>query len=162
MTFFRKKIEDIGRMTTLSQEEILQSTRTVVQGLEALKDEHESIKGTLVSGIQGLHADESALSEEKTHIVDRNLEMLRLGIEEAQVMMALAGHLQAVEAEEQKLKAQVRRLCQENAWLRDELNSTQQKIPFLRFFLIFELFSGKFLTTIKLQQVAQLEEEKST
>nr|CDQ06477.1 Bm8111, isoform a [Brugia malayi] len=144
MTFFRKKIEDIGRMTTLSQEEILQSTRTVVQGLEALKDEHESIKGTLVSGIQGLHADESALSEEKTHIVDRNLEMLRLGIEEAQVMMALAGHLQAVEAEEQKLKAQVRRLCQENAWLRDELNSTQQK-----------------LQTIG-QQVAQLEEEKST
>lgn len=31
-------------MTGLSQEEILQSTRTVLQGLEALKDEHESIK----------------------------------------------------------------------------------------------------------------------
>lgn len=44
------------------------------------------------------------------------------------VMMALAGHLQTVEAEKQKLKAQVRRLCQENAWLRDELNSTQQKL----------------------------------
>lgn len=100
-------------MTALSQEEILQSTRTVVQGLEALKDEHESIKvnmqifsallqkfpkvhalllnnrfpfqGTLVSSIQGLNADESALIEEKTHIVDRNLEVLRLGIEEAQV-----------------------------------------------------------------------------
>ncbi|KAM3718118.1 Kinesin light chain [Dirofilaria immitis] len=138
----RKKIEDIGRMTALSQEEILQSTRTVVQGLEALKDEHESIKGTLVSSIQGLNADESALIEEKTHIVDRNLEVLRLGIEEAQVMMALAGHLQTVEAEKQKLKAQVRRLCQENAWLRDELNSTQQKLQ----------ATG--------QQVAQLEEEK--
>ncbi|VDO27836.1 unnamed protein product [Onchocerca flexuosa] len=139
---YRKKIEDIGRMTALSQEEILQNTRTVVQGLEALKDEHESIKGTLVSSIQGLNADESALIEEKTHIVDRNLEVLRLGIEEAQVMMALAGHLQTVEAEKQKLKAQVRRLCQENAWLRDELNSTQQKLQ----------ATG--------QQVAQLEEEK--
>lgn len=31
-------------MTALSQDEILQNTRTVVQGLEALKDEHESIK----------------------------------------------------------------------------------------------------------------------
>lgn len=31
-------------MTALSQEEILQSTRTVVQGLEALKEEHEAIK----------------------------------------------------------------------------------------------------------------------
>ena len=38
-----------------------------------------------------------------------------------QVMMALANHLQHVEAEKQKLRAQVRRLCQENAWLRDEL-----------------------------------------
>ncbi len=42
--------------------------------------------------------------------------------------MALASHLQYVEAEKQKLKAQVRRLCQENAWLRDELASTQQKL----------------------------------
>ena len=44
-----------------------------------------------------------------------------------QVMMALANHLQHVEAEKQKLRAQVRRLCQENAWLRDELANTQQK-----------------------------------
>lgn len=40
--------------------------------------------------------------------------------------MALASHLQNIEAEKQKYKAQVRRLCQENAWIRDELNSTQQ------------------------------------
>lgn len=60
----------------------------------------------------------------------------------SQVMMALAGHLQTVEAEKQKLKAQVRRLCQENAWLRDELANTQQKLQ------------------VSEQQVAQLEEDK--
>lgn len=43
-------------------------------------------------------------------------------------MMALANHHQHVEAEKQKLRAQVRRLCQENAWLRDELANTQQKL----------------------------------
>lgn len=42
--------------------------------------------------------------------------------------MALAHHLQIVEAEKQKLKTQVRRLFQENAWLRDELANTQQKL----------------------------------
>ena len=42
--------------------------------------------------------------------------------------MALANHLQYVEAEKQKLRAQVRRLCQENAWLRDELANTQQRL----------------------------------
>lgn len=57
-------------------------------------------------------------------------------------MMALAGHLQTVEAEKQKLKAQVRRLCQENAWLRDELANTQQKLQASE------------------QSVAQLEEDK--
>lgn len=59
-----------------------------------------------------------------------------------QVMMALASHLQIVEAEKQKLRTQVRRLCQENAWLRDELANTQQKLQASE------------------QNVAQLEEEK--
>lgn len=57
-------------------------------------------------------------------------------------MLALASHLQTVEAEKQKLRAQVRRLCQENAWLRDELASTQQKLQASE------------------QHVAQLEEDK--
>lgn len=56
--------------------------------------------------------------------------------------MALASHLQMVEAEKQKLRAQVKRLVQENAWLRDELASTQQKLQASH------------------QAIAQLEEEK--
>lgn len=56
--------------------------------------------------------------------------------------MALASHLQLVEAEKQKLRTQVKRLCQENAWLRDELASTQQRLQASE------------------QAVAQLEEEK--
>jgi len=38
-----------------------------------------------------------------------------------QVMVALASHFQNLEADKQKYKAQVRRLCQENAWIRDEV-----------------------------------------
>jgi len=47
---------------------------------------------------------------------------------EAHLMGSLATHLQNVEAEKQKLRSQVKRLCQENTWLRDELASTQQKL----------------------------------
>lgn len=57
-------------------------------------------------------------------------------------MMALAQHHEHVEAEKQKLRAKVRRLCQENGWLRDELDNTQQKLQFSE------------------QRVAILEEEK--
>lgn len=58
------------------------------------------------------------------------------------MIVVLASHLQNIEAEKQKLRTQVRRLCQENAWLRDELANTQQKLQ-----------SSE-------QNVAQLEEEK--
>jgi kinesin light chain len=43
-------------------------------------------------------------------------------------MVAFAGHIDNLESEKQKLKAQVRRLCQENSWLRDELAATQQRL----------------------------------
>jgi septal ring factor EnvC (AmiA/AmiB activator) len=45
-----------------------------------------------------------------------------------QVMMALSAHLGSLEAEKQKLRTQVRRLCQENQWLRDELAGAQQRL----------------------------------
>jgi kinesin light chain len=43
-------------------------------------------------------------------------------------MMQLGNHLQNLEAEKHKLRTQVKRLCQENAWLRDELASAQKKL----------------------------------
>ncbi|CAD5224572.1 unnamed protein product [Bursaphelenchus okinawaensis] len=136
-----RKIEEVGKMNGLSQDEILQSTRTVCQGLEALKDEHETIKGQLLSTAESLEPQERNVVEEKVNLLTKNLESIQLGIEEARVMVALATHLQHGEAEKQKLKSQVKRLCQENAWLRDELNSVQQQQQILG------------------QQVAQLEEE---
>lgn len=74
-------------MTALSQEEILQNTKTVVQGLEALKTEHTGIKGTLVQSLAALNdsKEESGLIAEKAAIVDKSLDMIQLGIEEAQV-----------------------------------------------------------------------------
>ncbi|KAL3083146.1 hypothetical protein niasHS_010948 [Heterodera schachtii] len=112
----------------LSQEEIFRNTRTVAQGLDALREENEAIKNKLLVGMDVLTPDERQLIDEKASIVEKNLENIQLGLEESQVMLALASHLQNLEAEKQKYKAQVRRLCQENAWIRDELNSTQQQL----------------------------------
>ncbi|XP_077551103.1 kinesin light chain-like isoform X2 [Haemaphysalis longicornis] len=119
-------------MTAMSQEDIVSSTKTVIQGLEALRNEHNSILSGLRSSVQAVQQQDSnkaaLVVEEKALLVHKSLEALELGLGEAQVMVALASHLQAVEAEKQKLRAQVRRLCQENAWLRDELANTQQKL----------------------------------
>uniref|UniRef100_A0A673CML8 Kinesin light chain n=1 Tax=Sphaeramia orbicularis TaxID=375764 RepID=A0A673CML8_9TELE len=136
-----KEEEDPGEK--LSQDEIICRTKQVIQGLEALKQEHHSILEGLLGTLRCLKQDEEGvLVEEKSHMIRKSLEMLELGLSEAQVMMALSSHLSSVESEKQKLRAQVRRLCQENQWLRDELAGTQQKLQKSE------------------QSVAQLEEEK--
>ncbi|XP_075883789.1 kinesin light chain 1 isoform X4 [Nelusetta ayraudi] len=136
-----KEEEDPGEK--LSQDEIISRTKQVIQGLEALKQEHHSILEGLLGTLRCLKQDEEGvLVEEKSHMIRKSLEMLELGLSEAQVMMALSSHLSSVESEKQKLRAQVRRLCQENQWLRDELAGTQQKLQKSE------------------QSVAQLEEEK--
>ncbi|XP_076273334.1 kinesin light chain isoform X4 [Rhynchophorus ferrugineus] len=114
-----KKIESLGKMTAMSQEEIVAAVRTVAQGLEALRSEHAGL-------LHGMPPD-APEAQERQSLVHQSQEMIELGLGEAQVIMNLASHLQRVDAEKQKLRAQIRRLCQENAWLRDELASTQQR-----------------------------------
>jgi len=41
-------------------------------------------------------------------------------------MQELAAHLQYVDSKKQKLRSQVKRLGQENSWLREELSTCQQ------------------------------------
>ena len=135
-------------MVSMSQEEIVSSTKTVMQGLEALKNENNSILNNLHSSLKAIRKETSAndpnlmLMEEKASIIQKSVDAIELGLGEAQVLMTLAAHIQTGEAEKQKLRAQVRRLCQENAWLRDELANTQQKLQTSE------------------QMTAQLEEEK--
>nr|XP_033793362.1 kinesin light chain 4 isoform X1 [Geotrypetes seraphini] len=131
------------KLEKLNQEEIISNTKLVIQGLEALKNEHNTILYSLLETIKCLKKDEEAnLVHEKSSLLRKSVEMIELGLGEAQVMMALSSHLNAMESEKQKLRAQVRRLCQENQWLRDELANTQQKLQYSE------------------QTVAQLEEEK--
>ncbi|CAG2108456.1 unnamed protein product [Medioppia subpectinata] len=134
-------------MTAMTQDEIITNTKTVIQGLEALKNENHTILAGLMASLDVVRETSKGdantkLMEDKAGIIQKSIESIELGLGEAQVMTALAGHLQTIEAEKQKLRAQVRRLCQENAWLRDELANTQQKLQASE------------------QMVAQLEEEK--
>uniref|UniRef100_A0A8C9TXH4 Kinesin light chain n=1 Tax=Scleropages formosus TaxID=113540 RepID=A0A8C9TXH4_SCLFO len=120
----------------LSQDEIVLNTKAVIQGLETLRGEHTQLLNSL------LDCGHPSTAQEKSGLLRKSLEAIELGLGEAQVIIALSSHLSAVESEKQKLRAQVRRLCQENQWLRDELANTQNKLQKSE------------------QSVAQLEEEK--
>ncbi|XP_028658824.1 kinesin light chain 2-like [Erpetoichthys calabaricus] len=131
------------KLEKLTQDEIVLNTKAVIQGLETLKNEHNSILSTLLETMKTLEREqEASVVQEKSGLLRKSLDAIELGLGEAQVIIALSSHLSAVESEKQKLRAQVRRLVQENQWLRDELANTQQKLQRSE------------------QTVAQLEEEK--
>ncbi|EHB09903.1 Kinesin light chain 3 [Heterocephalus glaber] len=88
-------------------------------------------------------ADAAGGAKKKQQVVSHSLEAIELGLGEAQVLLALSAHVGSLEAEKQRLRAQARRLVQENTWLREELQETRQR-----------LWASE-------AAVAQLEEEKS-
>ncbi|XP_028597757.2 kinesin light chain 3 [Podarcis muralis] len=144
----------------MTADDIIVHTRQVMKGLEALRSENKSIHHRLQEALlrdrqlldereEAVEADAEAvdmqaleLLEEKHDLVYKSLEGIELGIAEAQMMVALSSHIGSLEAEKQKLRAQVKRLCQENLWLRDELALTQLRLQHSE------------------ESVAQLEEEK--
>lgn len=83
---FRKSLVD--KMTQLTQDEIVSSTKTVISGLESLKIEHHAgIQALDVkSGSQDAGSD-TVVSSEKSDILHKSLEMIDIGIEEAKVQI---------------------------------------------------------------------------
>uniref|UniRef100_A0AAR2KDP4 Kinesin light chain n=1 Tax=Pygocentrus nattereri TaxID=42514 RepID=A0AAR2KDP4_PYGNA len=72
----------------LTQEEIISSTKLVIQGLEALKSEHNAILHSLVETIKCLNKDEVAcLVHEKSSLLRKSVEMIELGLGEAQFVL---------------------------------------------------------------------------
>lgn len=63
-------------MTQMTQEEIVTNTKTVLQGLEALRVEHMSIIAGLTEGKK---------DPDKADIIQKNIENIELGLGEAQV-----------------------------------------------------------------------------
>uniref|UniRef100_A0AAY5KDC3 Kinesin light chain n=1 Tax=Esox lucius TaxID=8010 RepID=A0AAY5KDC3_ESOLU len=88
----------------LSQDEIISRTKQVIQGLEALKQEHNSILEGLLGTLHCMKQDDQGvLVEEKSLMIRKSLEMLELGLSEAQVMMALSGHLSSLKKYDEDL-----------------------------------------------------------
>ncbi|XP_028826926.1 kinesin light chain 1-like [Denticeps clupeoides] len=97
------------KLERFSQEEIISSTKLVIQVLEAVKMEHNSVHQRIKT---------------KSSLVER----IELGLGEAQMMLGLQNHLNMMELEKLKLRSQVRKLDEENRWLWEELTFTCQKL----------------------------------
>lgn len=82
-------------MTALTQEEIINNTKTVISGLDTLRNEHHQILNSLLSSMKTIKREngDTNLVEEKTNILKRSLETLDLGLAEAQVCSRRIGRL---------------------------------------------------------------------
>ena len=71
----------------MTQEEIVSSTKTVAQGLEALRSEHQSILQGLNGSLKAAAQEklDSNVIEEKANLIKKSLDMIELGLGEAQV-----------------------------------------------------------------------------
>ena len=124
-------IEQAEDENRFQQNGLVTNTRAVMQGLEQLKNEHNSILHSLLATLNAIRREKDEdvnLVEEKSNIIKKSLEMIELGLSEAEMMLSLSCHLNTLESEKQRSKTLIKRLCQENAWLRDELANTQSKL----------------------------------
>lgn len=74
-------------MMPMSQDEIMTCTKTVVQGLDSLRVEHQQVLNTLLASVKPTNNDSSSsnLSEEKASMLKKGIEMIELALGEAQV-----------------------------------------------------------------------------
>lgn len=117
------------------EDHIIINTKSVIQGLEALRNENVSLLSGINSSLEkapteatGLDEANILLMKEKKSIIEKSIDSIELGLSEAQFMIEIKHHLYSVEGEKHKLRAQAKRLSEENAWLRDELSKTHQKL----------------------------------
>lgn len=74
------------KLERLTQEQIISKTKMVIQGLHALKSDHKVMLDSLMEIIKCLNKNEEAgLVHEKSSLLHNSVEMIELGLEEAQV-----------------------------------------------------------------------------
>lgn len=74
------------KLERLTQEQIISKTKMVIQGLDALKSDHNLMLHSLMETIKCLNKDEeTGLVHEKSSLLHKSVEMIELGLEEAQV-----------------------------------------------------------------------------
>ncbi|GAU97424.1 hypothetical protein RvY_08724-2 [Ramazzottius varieornatus] len=114
----------------LSEEQIIDSVRLCFQNLITLQGEHKNVLEGLESTLVAVKDVEGGnhVIEEKAKCVKSQKAQLDIAVQDAQFLVELKKYIDTLEAEKVKLRAQVKRLLQENTWLREELALTQQKL----------------------------------
>ena len=103
-------------------------------GLRALKEDHLNILDSLTSkhGDRNNNCDEKNTPDdnikERINAVGDSLQLLEDGIADSGLILSLAQYFETFESERSITKLEMKRVKDENDWLRDELESTERRL----------------------------------
>ena len=103
-------------------------------GLKTLRDDHLDILSEIRNEEQNRRNNTETDSgsdrefEERISAVTESLQMLEVGVAESGVMLSLAAHFDMLESERSITRMEMRRVKDENDWLREELEDTEKRL----------------------------------
>jgi len=104
---------------------IISRTRQCGNGLANLRDDHILI-------LENIRNEEGGTAtpvlEERIAAVTDSLEKLEVGVAESGVILALSSHFEKLEADRTLARLEMRRIQDENEWLREELEDTEKRL----------------------------------
>uniref|UniRef100_A0A1I8FYX0 Kinesin light chain 3 n=1 Tax=Macrostomum lignano TaxID=282301 RepID=A0A1I8FYX0_9PLAT len=114
-------------------EKIVQQARSVMSTLSAFRSSQAETLQRMrdragSAGADSAGDEERELCDEKAPRLGELVEKLELGIDEGELLVAVSRHIQQLDSDKMKMRTQVRRLVQENAWLREELTAVQGRL----------------------------------
>ena len=127
-------VSDADNDVGADNSELLSLVKNNRAGLKTLRDDHLDILREIRTeeenrrnSVESDKAGEREL-EERISAVTESLQLLEVGVAESGVMLSLAAHFDMLESERSITRMEMRRVKDENDWLREELEDTEKRL----------------------------------
>ena len=131
---FGNNVSDADNDVRADNSDLLSLVKNNRAGLKTLRDDHLDILREIRNeeenrrnSVESDKAGERGL-EERISAVTESLQMLEVGVAESGVMLSLAAHFDMLESERSITRMEMRRVKDENDWLREELEDTEKRL----------------------------------
>ena len=133
LTMYRV-VSDADNDVRTDNSDLLSLVKNNRAGLKTLRDDHlgilSEIRDEEENRRNSVEADTGGDRdlEDRISAVTESLQMLEVGVAESGVMLSLAAHFDMLESERSITRMEMRRVKDENDWLREELEDTEKRL----------------------------------
>ena len=135
LTTMYRVVSDADNDVRADSGDLLSLVKNNRAGLKTLRDDHLDILSEIRNEEENRRNSVEAADtagdrdlEERISAVTESLQMLEVGVAESGVMLSLAAHFDMLESERSITRMEMRRVKDENDWLREELEDTEKRL----------------------------------